>query len=249
MHTTSGKTSTGDWKGVFDAGFSVMKRMDFRHGASPMKIDEDCRKSLRFIADLPEYGHSPLPCSSTRESLIHLCLRSMISIWSSNYPLCQIRSPKKLELGCFWIHIPHVQHLCVLYVLDIYVIHCNIYIYISIRIWVLYILYYIILYYIILYYIILYYIILYYIILYYIILYYIILYIYTYTAHIASIPRWRPNPYAREDADFALQNIRQTMRPFSSSDCGNGQWAMGWGRTQKDKKGRCPRGHQWLSPT
>ena len=43
---------------------------------------------------------------------------------------------------------------------------------------------------------------------------------------IASIPRWRPNPYAREDADFALQNIRQTMRPFSTSDCGfgNGRW-------------------------
>lgn len=29
------------------------------------------------------------------------------------------------------------------------------------------------------------------------------------------LKRWRPNPYAREDADFALQNIRQTMRPFS----------------------------------
>ena len=146
MHTTSGKTSTGDWKGVFDAGFSVMKRMDFRHGASPMKIDEDCRKSLRFIADLPEYGHSPLPCSSTRESLIHLCLRSMISIWSSNYPLCQIRSPKKLELGCFWIHIPHVQHLCVLYVLDIYVIHCNIYIYIYTHMSTIYIILYYIIY-------------------------------------------------------------------------------------------------------
>lgn len=29
------------------------------------------------------------------------------------------------------------------------------------------------------------------------------------------LKRWRPNPYAREDADFALQNIRLTMRPFS----------------------------------
>ena len=27
--------------------------------------------------------------------------------------------------------------------------------------------------------------------------------------------RWRPNPYAREDADFAQQNIRTLLRPFS----------------------------------
>jgi len=31
----------------------------------------------------------------------------------------------------------------------------------------------------------------------------------------ARLKRWRPNPYAREDADFAQQNIRTLLRPFS----------------------------------
>ena len=30
------------------------------------------------------------------------------------------------------------------------------------------------------------------------------------------LKRWRPNPYAREDQDFALQNLRATLRPFSA---------------------------------
>lgn len=33
--------------------------------------------------------------------------------------------------------------------------------------------------------------------------------------------RWRPNPYAREDADFAQQNIRTLLRPFSHQAAAN----------------------------